>query len=58
MLRDDYADALQEMMENGFIEDVVEEANSVNHVFYLPHQPHVRMESQSTKLRPVFNASA
>ena len=32
--------------------------NKKNPVFYLPHRPVVRADSTSTKVRPVFDASA
>jgi hypothetical protein len=52
-----YAKALQEMEDNGFVEEVPSEEIDECRAFYLPHHPVVRKESISTKIRPVFNAS-
>jgi hypothetical protein len=57
-LKAGYNDALKEMEEKGFIEEVPsQELDGSNPVFYLPHRPVVR-DSISTKIRPVFDASA
>ena len=58
-LRHGYDEALKEMECNKFIVEVPEEDvdGSGNQVFYLPHFPHVRESSVSTRIRPVFNAS-
>ena len=47
-------------MENsGIIKEVPpEESVCVNPVFYLPHRPVFREASSTTKIRPVFDASA
>ena len=54
-----YDEALKEMEHNHFTEEVVgEDVEGTNNVvFYLPHFPHVRESSVSTRIRPVFNAS-
>ncbi len=56
-LREGYDRALQDMEDSGFIEEVCDGANKENLTFYLPHHPHVREESVSTKIRPVFDGS-
>ena len=47
-------------MENeGFIEEVpAGELTTPNPVFYMPHRPVVKESSLTTKIRPVFDASA
>ena len=56
MLKARYNDALSEMEDKGFVVEVTEKDSS-NKVHYLPHHPHVREASSTTKIRPVFNAS-
>ena len=54
-----YNKAIQEMEENGVIEEVPQsELVSSYPVFYMPHRPVIRESSISTKIRPVFDASA
>ena len=54
-----YSAALSEMEQSGIIEEVpTEELMSVHPTFYLPHHPVVKESSSSTKVRPVFDASA
>ena len=49
----------QEIESLGIIEEVpAQEMVSEHQMFYLPHRPVVRTESLSTKIRPVFDASA
>jgi len=58
-LKKGYEEALLEMeKDNHIVEIPSEEMKCENSVFYLPHHPHVRESSTSTKIRPVFNASA
>ena len=58
-LQAQYDQVLQEMEDSGFIEEVpVDEVVSQHPVYYLPHRPVVRDSSTSTKVRPVFDASA
>ena len=61
-LRERYDQALGEMESNGVIEEIPaaeQGETAVSHpVFYLPHRPVVRESSLSTKIRPVFDASA
>ena len=54
-----YNEALSEMEINGVIEEVPEgEMESTYPTYYMPHRPVVREASVSTKIRPVFDASA
>ena len=58
-LKEQYNAALQEMEDSGVAEEVPsEEITTSNSVFYLPHRPVIRESSVSTKIRPVFDASA
>ena len=54
-----YGAALRQMEEDGIISEVPDdELETDNVTFYLPHRPVVKMQSSSTKVRPVFDASA
>lgn len=54
-----YNKALEEMESNGVIHEVPEnEVSTSNAVFYMPHRPVVKLDSATTKIRPVFDASA
>ena len=54
-----YDSALREMETNGVIQEIPSsEVASPHPVFYLPHRPVVREASSTTKVRPVFDASA
>ena len=58
-LQTTYNSTLEEMEQNDVIEEVPgAELKSFFPVFYLPHHPVVRECSTSTKVRPVFDASA
>ena len=58
-LRDSYNKSFREMLGLGMIEEVPEpEVNVDGPIFYLPHHPVVKAASLSTKVRPVFDASA
>lgn len=53
-----YNAVFQELEEKGIIHEVSsEEIGGENPVFYLPHRPVVREASETTKIRPVFDAS-
>jgi hypothetical protein len=52
-----YNKVLSEMEQSGIIEEVSEESVPYS-VFYLPHRPVVKESSSTTKIRPVFDASA
>lgn len=46
-------------MENGLVEEVPEsDLAKQAKVFYLPHHPEAKQASTSTRIRPVFDASA
>ncbi len=58
-LRDRYNTVLRDMEKEGIIEEVPSgEFVSKNPTFYMPHRPVVKESSLSTKVRPVFDASA
>lgn len=59
-LKSCYNNALSEMEVNGVIEEVPasEIDPDPSPVFYLPHRPVVKEASSTTKVRPVFDASA
>ena len=48
-----------EMQKEGVIEEVPsDEVTSANPIFYMPHRPVLKESSLTTKVRPVFDASA
>ena len=54
-----YDAAIQEMCDTSIVEEVpVDEMACEHPVFYMPHRPVVRESAVSTKVRPVFDASA
>ena len=54
-----YSEALQEMEQAGVVEEVPShELDGPHPRFYLPHRPVVKESSVSTRVRPVFDASA
>ena len=57
-LRDSYDAVFREMLSDNIIEDVPDEELLSESVFYMPHHPVVKEASTSTKVRPVFDASA
>ncbi|XP_043210612.1 uncharacterized protein LOC122375344 isoform X2 [Amphibalanus amphitrite] len=57
-LQSDYDHALEELEAEGIITEVSCDADDAFPVFYLPHRPVVRQSSVTTKVRPVFDASA
>ncbi|XP_043213202.1 uncharacterized protein LOC122377334, partial [Amphibalanus amphitrite] len=59
VLAERYDAALQEMEDAGVIEEVPGcELQTSYPVFYLPHRPVLKEDSSTTKVRPVFDASA
>ena len=52
-----YRAVMQEYKDNEFIEKVEEDIEPEN-CFYLPHHPVIKEDSSTTKIRPVFDASA
>ena len=58
-LEDGYNQYFRDLESKGMIEEVPpDEISSENPIFYLPHRPVVKEGSLSTKIRPVFDASA
>ena len=58
-MKQSYNKAFRDMLKLDMIEEVPEEeVITENPVFYLPHHPVIKSESLSTKVRPVFDASA
>ncbi|XP_066956312.1 uncharacterized protein [Macrobrachium rosenbergii] len=58
-LRERYDEVFEEYEKDDIIEEVPHsEISSVYPVYYLPHRPVIRESSNSTKVRPVFDASA
>ena len=54
-----YNAAIKDMAETGIVEEVpVDEVACSGPVFYMPHHPVVKESAVSTKVRPVFDASA
>ena len=57
-LEEGYNRYLSELESSGMIEEVPSNQIDSTPVFYLPHRPVVKPDSVSTKIRPVFDASA
>ena len=53
-----YHSVISEMWQEGIIEEVDGDVPASGLEFYLPHHPVVKEESLTTKVRPVFDASA
>ena len=54
-----YDEFFRFMEEQGIVEEVpAVEVDTLSPVYYLPHHPVVKVHSSSTKVRPVFDASA
>ena len=54
-----YDTVIHDMLVAGIVEEVsVEDLKGIGPVFYMPHRPVVRETAVSTKVRPVFDASA
>lgn len=56
-LRNQYQIAIQELIDEGFVEEVPN-SDPKNNEFYLPHRPVIKQGTSSYKCRPVFDASA
>nr|XP_022908644.1 uncharacterized protein LOC111419983 [Onthophagus taurus] len=56
-LLESYDNIFQEWLSEGIIEEVLEDSRT-NVAHYLPHRPVVKEDSATTKIRPVFDASA
>ena len=57
-LKEAYNENLSEMEKVGMIKEVSKCEKREGPIFYLPHRPVVREDSITTKVRPVFDASA
>jgi len=58
-LKEEYQKVFDGYEADHIIEEVPsEEISGVNPVYYMPHRPVVKLTSTSTKIRPVFDASA
>lgn len=58
-LKEEYDGVLRQYEEEGICEEVPpSQMESVHPTFYLPHRPVIRESSSSTRVRPVFDASA
>ena len=57
-LKEAYNENLSEMEKAGMIKEVSKCEKREGPIFYLPHRPVVRRDSITTKVRPVFDASA
>ena len=60
-LHSKYDAVISQMLNDGMVEEVPDhqmKQSGEQPVFYMPHRPVVREESTSTKIRPVFDASA
>ncbi|KAK3798911.1 hypothetical protein RRG08_057520 [Elysia crispata] len=57
-LKDAYDENLSEIENSGIITEVNDDNSLARPVFYLPHMPVVREDSKTTKVTPVFDASA
>ena len=53
-----YNNIFKNYLDNGIIEKVDTAADNKELVHYLPHQPVVRQEKETAKLRVVFDASS
>ncbi|XP_042874774.1 uncharacterized protein LOC122254950 [Penaeus japonicus] len=58
-LKKDYLKVLASYEDENIIEEVPSnEISNVNPIYYMPHRPVIKLNSSSTKIRPVFDASA
>ena len=57
-LKDAYEEVFHDYLKNDIIEEVQMGNDENKTIFYLPHHPVVKQSSESTKIRPVFDASA
>ena len=57
-LREQYYSIFAEMENHGIIEEVTAEVSHSGPTYYMPHHPVVKESSTTTKVRPVFDASA
>ena len=58
-LKTRYEQAFLDMEKDGVVEEIPDnDLQTTNKIFYMPHRPVVKESSSSTKVRPVFDASA
>ncbi|EGT60120.1 hypothetical protein CAEBREN_32382, partial [Caenorhabditis brenneri] len=57
-LRREYDKIIKQQLESGIIEEVVEDMNSSEPIFYIPHTVVIKEDSLTTKLRIVLDASS
>lgn len=57
-LMQEYDTSIRDYIKKGFAEEVKENKDSTSPLYYMPHQAVVRHDSQTTKLRVVFDASS
>jgi hypothetical protein len=57
-LREDYHQEIRSLLELGTARPLREDEMNEEFAFYLPHRPIVKPERETTKIRPVFDASA
>ena len=53
-----YQGVINSYKQKGYIREVQKEDEQVHKVWYLPHFPVVRQDKSTSKVRPVFDASA
>ena len=57
-LKEKYNSVFVEYEAQGFIEEISSEVAESKPVYYMPHHPVIKEDSTSTRVRPVFDASA
>ena len=57
-LKQQYTAVMEEYIKSGFMEKVIEETEPRKAIYHLPHHPIINEERETTKVRPVFDASA
>ena len=57
-LAKNYCNIFSQYEKDGIIEKVLDTDENPDYVHYLPHHPVIRNDKESTKLRPVFDASS
>ena len=57
ILNQQYTEVMKQYIESGFMEKVTEQTEP-DLAFYLPHHPIIKEDRSTTKVRPVFDASA
>lgn len=58
-LKEKYDEVIEDWERQGIVTEILSsEVETENPVYYLPHRPVIRTESLTTKIRPIFDASA